>query len=103
MRVASDPCILSCSLANQCYQAIIRGAVLKVTKCDGILWRVPRIPTTLPTANSKHHQRTNESVNAATDKNTRNTENKSLQRYNNNNVMLTRSRVVVKFVCDAPV
>ena len=37
LRVVSDPSTLSSSLANHGYQAVIGGAVLKVTKCDNIL------------------------------------------------------------------
>lgn len=86
IRVVSDLRIFSSSLTNHCYQAVIRGAVLKVTKRDNILCRaVPRIPTTLPTANSKHHQRTNESVNAVQRTKIRETRRINLQLYNSNN------------------
>ena len=82
IRVLSDPCISSSSLTNHRYQAVIRGAGVKVTKCDSILWRVfpgSQQHFTLPTASIiSRLTRVSELRTATrTTKNTRNTENKS--------------------------
>ena len=110
IRVLSDPCISSSSLTNHRYQAVIRGAGVKVTKCDSILWRVfpgSQQHFTLPTASIISRLTRVSGLQRERTK-IRETRRINLQLYNNNDVVTARRFVwspeqKLFLVCDVPV